>query len=68
MILDGHFPQIPAEKAQRAVSLLGDVINVGFPAQITLDGDAKVLCIINGAKGCAMNGVVSFNDVFFSCL
>ena len=44
------FPQVPTEKAQRAVSPLCDVVNVGFPAQITLNCYAQVLCIINSAK------------------
>ena len=59
------FPQVALNKANCAVALLADVVNVGFSAAITMEGDSKVFCLINIAMCCPVDGVRGCShDVF----
>ena len=50
-------------EAKSAVSLLADVVNVGLPTEVALDGDSKVLGLINYAEGRPMDGILGVEDV-----
>ena len=55
-------PQIASEKAECAVAFLAHGMDVGFPAKISVEGDAKVLSLISSPECCPMDGIGGCSD------
>ena len=48
-------PQVPTQKTKGAICLLAYVVNVWLPTEFALDGDSKVLSLVNSVEYRAMD-------------
>lgn len=48
---------IPTQKASCGVSFFADVVDMGLPAQVGVDGDPEIFCIINSGEFSVMKNV-----------